>query len=213
MLRDFDILDLLIRLPAVLFAISIHEFCHGYSAKLLGDRTAEMQGRLTLNPLKHIDPIGTLMLLVAGFGWAKPVPVNSRYFKHPRRDMVIVSLAGIVGNLLTAFVFVIIIRIIRIMPISAIEAIGAAGIGFIDTMIIISVILAAFNILPIPPLDGSKILYGFIPFQWLKFYYDFERYGSIILLVIVFTNKNTNILDTVLRPIIRYFLILVGYFS
>jgi Zn-dependent protease len=191
---------LIISIPAVLWAISFHEFCHGYAAKLLGDPTAEMQGRLTLNPLKHFDPIGALMLLFVGFGWAKPVPVDTRYFKNVRRDMIIVSLAGIVGNLLTAFVF---IRIMRFIPISVL---GFVGITFFQTMIIINIGLAAFNILPIPPLDGSKVLYGFIPFKWLRFYYFLEQYGFIILMVLVFTGS----LHFVMSPIMLFFIRLVG---
>ena len=101
---------LLLTLPAVLWAISFHEFCHGYAAKLVGDPTAERSGRLSLNPLDHFDLVGTLMLLFVGFGWAKPVPINTRYFRHPRRDLVIVSLAGIVGNILTAVVCVLFLR-------------------------------------------------------------------------------------------------------
>ena len=204
MLRDFDLNTIIIMLPVVLFSISIHEFCHAYAAKLLGDRTAEMLGRLTINPLKHIDPVGTLMLLFAGFGWAKPVPVNSRSFKHPRRDMVIVSIAGIVGNLITAFVFS---RIMRFIPLSMFSVLGNAGIRFFSYMIMINISLAAFNLLPIPPLDGSKILYGFIPFKWLRFYYMLEQYGFIILLVLVLTRT----IGTILWPIISFFNILVGY--
>jgi Zn-dependent protease len=200
MLGKFSLIELLIKVPAVLWAISFHEFCHGYAAKLLGDPTAEMHGRLTLNPLKHFDPIGALMLLFVGFGWAKPVPVNSRYFKNVRRDMIIVSLAGIAGNLLTAFVFVNIARFTNL------AVFGYAGKTFILYMILINVGLAAFNILPIPPLDGSKVLYGFIPFEWLRYYYLLEQYGFIILLVLVFTNS----LGYLMAPIMTLFLALVG---
>ena len=105
-----DPMMLLLTLPAVLWAISFHEFCHGYAAKLVGDPTAERSGRLSLNSLDHFDLVGTLMLLFVGFGWAKPVPINTRYFRHPRRDLVIVSLAGIVGNILTAVVCVLFLR-------------------------------------------------------------------------------------------------------
>jgi len=202
MIGRMDPYILIISIPAVLWAISFHEFCHGYAAKLLGDPTAEMQGRLTLNPIKHFDPIGVLMLLFVGFGWAKPVPINSRYFKNIRRDIIIVSLAGIAGNLLTAFVFV---MIRRFVPLSNF---GYAGIVFIEIMIFMNVGLAAFNILPIPPLDGSKILYGFIPFEWLKFYYFLERYGFFILLILVFTNS----LGFIMSPVRYFFLRIVGYF-
>ena len=202
MIGKLDPYVLLISIPAVLWAISFHEFCHGYAAKLLGDNTAERAGRLTLNSLKHLDPIGALMLLFVGFGWAKPVPVDSRYFRNVRRDMIIVSIAGIVGNLLTAFVFAVIFRYFSL------SALGSAGILFFQRMIILNVGLAAFNILPIPPLDGSKILYGFTPFKWIKYYYFLERYGSIILLVLVFTGFT----GYLMRPIMMFFLQLVTFY-
>ena len=97
-----DPVRLLLTIPALLWALSFHEFCHGFAAKMVGDPTAERSGRLSLNPFDHFDLVGTLMLLLVGFGWAKPVPINTRYFRHPRRDLVIVSLAGAAGNILTA---------------------------------------------------------------------------------------------------------------
>ncbi|MBR1439543.1 MAG: site-2 protease family protein, partial [Synergistaceae bacterium] len=97
-----DPVKLLLTIPALLWALSFHEFCHGFAARMVGDPTAERYGRLTLNPLAHFDIVGTLMLLFVGFGWAKPVPINTRYFRHPRRDLIIVSLAGVAGNILTA---------------------------------------------------------------------------------------------------------------
>ena len=203
MIGRMDPYILILSIPAVLWAISFHEFCHAYAARRLGDPTAEMQGRLTLNPIKHFDPIGALMLLFVGFGWAKPVPVNTRYFKNIRRDMFIVSIAGIVGNLLTAFVFVMIMRTLpQFIPL------GVAGGLFIQIMILINVGLAAFNILPIPPLDGSKMLYVLLPFEWLRIYYFLERYGFIILLVLVFTGT----IRVLMSPVMSFFLRLVGYF-
>lgn len=202
MLQNLDILSLIIRVPCVLWAISFHEFCHGYAAKLLGDPTAEMQGRLTLNPLKHFDPIGALMLLLVGFGWAKPVPVNTRYFKNVRRDFVIVSLAGIAGNLLTALVFALIMRVAPAWMIN-----GAGGM-LIRFMVLINIGLAAFNILPIPPLDGSKVLYGFLPFDWLKGYYWLEKYGFFVLLFLLMTGA----IDILMRPVMTLFLRMVTFY-
>ncbi|MBQ7068176.1 MAG: site-2 protease family protein, partial [Synergistaceae bacterium] len=105
-----DPVTLILTLPALLWALSFHEFCHGFAAKMVGDPTAERYGRLSLNPLAHFDIVGTIMLLFLGFGWAKPVPINSRYFKHPRRDLIIVSLAGVAGNILTAVITVLFLR-------------------------------------------------------------------------------------------------------
>ena len=191
-----DPMMLLLTLPAVLWAISFHEFCHGYAAKLVGDPTAERSGRLSLNPLDHFDLVGTLMLLFVGFGWAKPVPINTRYFRHPRRDLVIVSLAGIVGNILTAVVCVLFLRFLG-EPWYRLA--GRAGITVLIQMIVINVGLAAFNLIPIPPLDGSRVLEAFLPFRFLRYYYWLERYGMIILLILLLTG----IVDVLFNPIFR----------
>ena len=188
---------LLLTLPAVLWAISFHEFCHGYAAKLVGDPTAERSGRLSLNPLDHFDLVGTLMLLLVGFGWAKPVPINTRYFRHPRRDLVIVSLAGVVGNILTAVVCVLFLRFLG-EPWYRLA--GRAGITVLIQMIVINVGLAAFNLIPIPPLDGSRVLEAFLPFRFLRYYYWLERYGMIILLILLVTG----IVDVLFNPIFNF---------
>ena len=192
-----DPMMLLLTLPAVLWAISFHEFCHGYAAKLVGDPTAERSGRLSLNPLDHFDLVGTLMLLLVGFGWAKPVPINTRYFRHPRRDLVIVSLAGIVGNILTAVVCVL---FLRFLGDPWYRLAGRAGIMVLVQMIAINMGLAAFNLIPIPPLDGSRVLEAFLPFRYLRYYYWLERYGMIILLVLLMTG----IVDVLFNPIFNF---------
>jgi len=175
---------LLLTLPALLWGLSFHEFCHAYAAKLAGDPTAERHGRLTLSPLAHLDLWGSLMLLFAGFGWAKPVPVNTRYFRNPQRDMFMVSIAGIVGNILTAAVCVLILRFLGEFIFATA---GRHGIIVIHLMIHINLALAAFNLIPIPPLDGSKIVYSFLPFSALKYYYWLEQYGFFILIGLVMT--------------------------
>ena len=191
-----DPMMLLLTLPAVLWAISFHEFCHGYAAKLVGDPTAERSGRLSLNPLDHFDLVGTLMLLLVGFGWAKPVPINTRYFRHPRRDLVIVSLAGVAGNILTAVVCAL---FLRFLGDPWYRLAGRAGIMVLVQMIAINMGLAAFNLIPIPPLDGSRVLEAFLPFRYLRYYYWLERYGMIILLVLLMTG----IVDVLFNPIFR----------
>lgn len=183
--------ELLLSLPAVLWAITFHEYCHGLAAKLCGDTTAEREGRLSLNPLAHLDPLGALCLLLFRFGWAKPVPIDTRYFRHPKRDIIIVSLAGVAGNVLTAFVCA---QLVRFVP-GLFTSWGAQQ--FILLMVYINLGLAAFNLLPIPPLDGSRILYVLLPYQWMKYYYWLERYGMLIVVVLLVTG----VLPSLMRPI------------
>jgi len=179
----------------VVFAITVHEVAHGWVAKKYGDNTASVLGRLTLNPIKHIDLLGTIilpgLLLITGtgfiFGWAKPVPVDPRNFKKPLQDMAIVALAGPVSNLLMALGWALITRL-GVTIGTGTEAIslpliysGVAGIS-------INLVLALINLLPIPPLDGSRILAGMLPGYWAWQYNRLERYGFIILLVLLYTN-------------------------
>ncbi|MBQ3457480.1 MAG: site-2 protease family protein [Synergistaceae bacterium] len=192
-----DPVRLLLTIPALLWALSFHEFCHGLAARLVGDPTAERYGRLTLNPLAHFDVIGTLMLLFVGFGWAKPVPINTRYFRHPRRDLIIVSLAGIAGNILTAVISVL---FLRFMGEYWYALTGRAGLTIIVQMININMGLAAFNLIPIPPLDGSRVLEAFLPLKYMQYYYWLERYGMIILLVLLMTG----IINVIFEPIISF---------
>jgi Zn-dependent protease len=179
----------------VIFAITVHEVAHGWVAKKYGDNTASLMGRLTLNPIKHVDLVGTIILpgilLMTGtgfiFGWAKPVPVDPRNFKNPLSDMAIVALAGPVSNLLMAVGWALIARL-GVTIGAQTEAIslpliytGIAGIS-------INLALALINLLPIPPLDGSRILTGILPRQLAWQYNRLERYGFIILLVLLYTN-------------------------
>ena len=179
----------------VIFAITVHEVAHGWVAKRYGDNTASSLGRLTLNPIKHIDWFGTIilpgLLLMTGtgfiFGWAKPVPVDPRNFKNPLHDMAIVALAGPVSNLLMALGWALVTRL-GVTIGAGTEAIslpliytGVAGIS-------INLVLALINLLPIPPLDGSRILTGILPGYWAWQYNRLERYGFIILLLLLYTN-------------------------
>jgi Zn-dependent protease len=178
----------------VVFAITVHEVAHGWVARKYGDNTAYAQGRLTLNPIKHIDLLGTIilpgLLLITGtgfiFGWAKPVPVDARNFKKPRQDMAIVALAGPVSNFLMAMAWALLARIGITIGTNA-EGVslpliytGIAGIS-------INLVLALINLLPIPPLDGSRILTGFLPSRLAWRYNQLERFGFIILLVLLYT--------------------------
>ena len=191
-----DPVRLLLTIPALLWALSFHEFCHGLAARLVGDPTAERYGRLTLNPLAHFDIVGTLMLLFVGFGWAKPVPINTRYFRHPRRDLIIVSLAGVAGNILTAILSVL---FLRFFGEGWYNLTGRAGLTIVIQMININMGLAAFNLIPIPPLDGSRVLEAFLPCKYMEYYYWLERYGMIILLILLMTG----IINVIFEPIIN----------
>jgi Zn-dependent protease len=208
---------ILVWILPVVFAITVHEVAHGWVAKKYGDNTAFMQGRLTLNPIKHIDLLGTIiipgLLLISGtgfiFGWAKPVPVDARNFKNPLSDMAIVALAGPVSNLLMAVAWALIARVGMTIGTSA-EAIslpliysGVAGIA-------INLVLALINLLPIPPLDGSRILTGMLPSRLAWQYNQLERYGFIILLILLWTNLLGVILAYPMFIIQKLFLAIAG---
>lgn len=188
-------------LLAVLMAITFHETAHGYVAYRLGDPTAKNQGRLTLNPIAHLDPIGALMMFVFGFGWAKPVPVNPFYFEGDRtKGMMLVSVAGPLTNLIISFAAYFIY----------VAGSGFAGIPFLSiflsTTVTLNIYLAVFNLIPIPPLDGSKILAGLLPKATAyKFLNTVEQYGFLILMLLIFFNITDMIMVPVANVILNFF--------
>lgn len=187
------IIQYLLSAPAILISLTVHEFSHGYVAKLLGDETAARQGRLSLNPLRHLDPIGTILLFVAHFGWAKPVPINPMYFRGNRnRGVLLVSAAGPASNLILSLVAALFFKIVLIYNIN-----NNYLISFIVLMIEINVGLAIFNLIPIPPLDGSKILASILPPNQRNVIYELERYGFILLIIILYFGGNF------ITPIVR----------
>jgi Zn-dependent protease len=192
----------------VLFAITVHEVAHGFVARRLGDRTAQMLGRLTLNPLKHIDPIGTVlvplvMLLLPGgflFGWAKPVPVDYRNLGNPKRDMAIVAAAGPLSNLLMAIGWVLLLRLsvtfLNTLPWAAQPLFFMAQAG-----VAINLILMVLNLVPVPPLDGGRVLTGLLPNPQAARFAALEPYGLMIVLALLFTG----VLGRLLQPAIGLF--------
>jgi len=191
---DFFSLALMRIIPA-LICITIHELAHGFAAYKLGDRTAKEMGRLTLNPIKHIDPFGLLMMLLIGFGWAKPVPVDIRNFKHPKWYMAVTALAGPVSNIILAVVVLFILGLVTTSlgiitnpatgQIYYTNETGLMIYSIISGMVFLSVALAVFNMLPVPPLDGSKVLFSLLPEHLYFKLMRYERYGIIVLLVVM----------------------------
>jgi len=192
--------------PGFLLAITVHEFTHGYVALRLGDPTAKAAGRLTFNPLSHLDPIGTIFLVLTQIiGWAKPVPVDPRFFRNPRTDMMWVSLGGPAANITTAVAVAVVLHAILFVVRGLV--VGQAAFFFLwpivqilQYAVLINVALAIFNLVPIPPLDGSKILAGLLPDEMAYQMERLEPYGFIILVLLLFTR----ILDYVIIPPIRF---------
>jgi len=184
-------MEYLILIPVFLVSLTVHEFAHAWTANLLGDPTAKIRGRITLNPLKHLDPMGTIMIFLAGFGWGKPVPVNPMNLKNPKRDDLIISLAGPASNLFIAIIFSSFQIFATNMMLNTI----------LSVIVELNIILAVFNMLPIPPLDGSSVVKYFLtPSQTAKY----EEYGTIILFSILALGYffNIPILWTIMGPII-----------
>ncbi len=188
-----SLIEFLFVIPCVLIALTFHVVAHGYMAFKLGDPTARNFGRLTLNPLKHLDPIGTICMIFFHFGWAKPVPVNSRYFKKPRRDMALTAAAGPIMNFILAFVGILIrqilIAIFNIFPAGSQFTfyIQGAAITLFTYFHILNLSLGLFNLIPIPPLDGSRIFYVFLPPKIYFGIMKYERYIQLALLLALWT--------------------------
>lgn len=187
------LIQFLFVVPCVLIALTFHEFAHGYMAYKLGDPTAKNFGRLTLNPLKHLDPIGTICMIFFHFGWAKPVPINSRYFKKPRRDMALTAAAGPIMNFILALFGMLVCRILtRIFVAFPAQSdfvyyIQYAALTLFSYFHMLNLSLGVFNLIPIPPLDGSRIFYIFLPPKWYFGVMKYEKYIQLALLVLLWT--------------------------
>lgn len=185
--------EMLGRVLAVLLCLTVHETCHGLAALALGDPTAKRMRRLSFNPLHHIDWLGLAAMLVCGFGWAKPVPVDMRYFKNPKAGMALTALAGPVSNLLLALVALLAASVTaRLAPVSAFTL---WLFYFLIDLAILSIGLGLFNLIPIPPLDGSKVLFSFLPEKAYYTLMRYERYGMLVMLAIVWLDIGGNFLS------------------
>ena len=196
---DFGSLEnMLLRLAAVLLCLTVHETCHGLAAYALGDPTARQAHRLSLNPLRHIDWFGLLMMFLAGFGWAKPVPVNPNYFKKPKQGMALTALAGPASNFLLAFLLLLLARLTAERAVAT-GALNETWFMFLLNTASLSVGLGLFNLVPIPPLDGSKVVAVLLPdraYNWLMRY---ERFGMLVLLAVISVGIGSNALDSAIR--------------
>ena len=189
-------MNLIAGLPGIVIAMTVHEYSHARVAYALGDFTPRLQGRLTLNPAAHVDPIGLLMLFIVHFGWAKPVQINPLNFSNPRRDDILVSLAGPASNLIVSFVALIVLVMLAKLDLPLSEGVLVV----FNLIIIYNINFAIFNMLPIPPLDGSHILRNLLPYNLARAYEQIERYSFIFLIIII----ATPVLSYVFVPLQRF---------
>ena len=207
---DFGTLrDAAVQLLAVLFCLTVHETCHGLAALALGDPTAKRQHRLSLNPLRHIDWFGLLMMLVAGFGWARPVPVNPNYFKKPRQGMALTALAGPASNLLLALLLLIPARLIYTY--AHYSVFNQTALDFLTSTAALSIGLGLFNLIPIPPLDGSKVLAVLLPERAYRWLLRYERFGIFALWLLVALGVGGRYMSLAIRWVYTLFCRIVGF--
>ena len=214
-----ELILILLTFPVVLISLVIHELAHGWMAKKLGDPTAEYMGRLTFNPLSHLDPMGTVSMLLFGIGWAKPVPIDPRYFKNPKKGMALVGLAGPVSNLIIAFTASLLRRAtIAIyayaLPPSAINPTSLKAFSIIYAFFyifeILNISLAVFNLIPVPPFDGSRVFYFLLPDKYYFGVMRYERQIMMITMVLLFTGILDYPLDLIRGGIMNLFDFIFG---
>lgn len=201
---DFgSIRDMLLRIVSVLLCLVLHEVCHGVAAYALGDPTAKMRHRLSLNPLHHIDWLGLASMLFIGVGWAKPVPINPNYFKKPKQGMALTALAGPVSNFLLAFFLVLGLRF-------AYHGSMTVLCRFLLNTAMLSIGLGLFNLIPIPPLDGSKVLAALLPDRSYRWLMRYERYGMVVVILLMSLGAVSNVLDRIIFLVFTLFCRIVG---
>ncbi|MDP4133529.1 MAG: site-2 protease family protein [Bacillota bacterium] len=177
-----DFLTYIFRIPTVLIALTIHEVSHGYVSYLQGDNTAKNMGRLTLNPIKHLDLWGSIFMLISGFGWAKPVPINPIYYKNLKKGTILTSVAGPLSNIILSVISIFIVKLLSIWY-------SMVFVSFVCNFLLVfaqlNFFLGIFNLIPIPPLDGGKVLFAALPDKYYDLYLRYEQYGFIILIILV----------------------------
>lgn len=197
-------IEFIIIAALLIIAISVHEFSHAAAADHLGDPTARLAGRLTLNPRAHLDPIGTLLLFIAGFGWGKPVPFDPFNLKDPKRDAALISFAGPLSNLIMAVAASIIIRTVYVLPFFTLSLLLT---DILSTFVYFNILLAVFNLIPIHPLDGFKVVAGFLPKKYYADWMELQRYGMIFLIMLIFPFFGGNSpIFTFISPIVKFIL-------
>ncbi len=209
-MRNGGFMSLLLSIPALLISLSAHEFAHGYAAYKMGDNTARYEGRLTLNPMAHLDPVGTFCLLFFHFGWANPVPINPLYFKNKRRGIIIVSLAGPLANFCLAVISTVIYALIIKFGPHNMGIVYDFLLNIFNAGIVLNIGLMIFNLIPIPPLDGSKILAELLPQKARFEYYRLERTLSLILVFALVFGLLKPILDPLYSIMIKLMNQIIG---
>ena len=200
-----QVMTYLVRVIALLIAIVGHEVAHGYVAYSNGDLTAKSDGRLSLNPLRHLDPIGLLAMIIFRFGWAKAVPINPYAFRKRKLGMLTVSLAGVVYNLIMGFLFAGVYVYFHFHPVNS-----DFVMALVENILWYNIMLGLFNLVPLPPLDGSKVLATLLPRKWEDFFYRYERYMYILLVVGIFSGLINEILSPIFMSVIQWFLAFWG---
>ena len=212
-----SLVEMAVIVAASLLCITVHETCHGLVALWLGDQTAKRQGRLSLNPLRHVDPMGLVMMALVRFGWAKPVPIDMRNFRNPKTGMALTALGGPVSNVILALVAMLLRACLYPSYLVSGTPVLSYGMLFLEYVAVLSAGLAVFNLFPVPPLDGSKVLFAVLPSHWYRKLMRYERYGMILLAVLLLTNildvplmflrsKLLDILTWITTPVFQFFL-------
>ena len=211
------VISMLLALPIILLSLSLHETAHGYAALKMGDPTARNLGRLSLNPLRHLDPVGFLCMLLAGFGWANPVPINSRNFRNPRKGLAVTALAGPASNLLLALLFLLLLRFLGFgllwnlaYPSEFAARMAYFFVLFLYYGIQLNLTLAVFNLLPIPPLDGSRILSLMLPPRLLYKYMRYQRQISLIVMLLLLLGPLSSLIQAITSLLMRDMFAMVG---